>query len=573
MEIDTTLDRNQRRHPKFTRSLSVAAAMLLASGAQAQLINNLTIGNPKALAMGNAVTADPPGVDSIHFNPAGLALIKGRQMNLKLLAADLSIDGDIGAPTKPTQATKEAFYQTSYGVRPECSGGTDPSSGTPTQDELDNCWGVDPIGDTSHSIDGLAMMLPLVGFTEVPIMAVPSGGVAWEDPNRGWTFGTAVYVPQGIGYTRADGDPATGAGNPGSYQGTNVGITRLTYFSPSVGIPVTDRLAFGVGLNLSYQGMQLDTYIRAPLETTQWLDGINQVLGQNLALDILRPYDTVGRLSMELEDFMSIGFNLGALYKPNNWLTLGASYQSETTSQLRGDYKMENTDAFQQTALGLKPLGPILGIVGGGLFNGTKVESGTVELEYIMPQSINFGSSVKVLPNLKVNVDLRWVEYSVWDSLDFKYSNNVDFLNLSSIIYTFSGLADHADPKVMRIRREYDDTWSFSFGAEYQWSDNLVVRAGYEPRGSAVPKSSADILFPIGDADMYSAGFGWQMNKTTRVEGAFAVLVSEQNISACESKNANNCQEGDVVYNPYYSMPFTTDVTAYLMALSIDRKF
>jgi hypothetical protein len=29
------------------------------------------------MAMGNAVTADPPGINSIHFNPAGLARITG----------------------------------------------------------------------------------------------------------------------------------------------------------------------------------------------------------------------------------------------------------------------------------------------------------------------------------------------------------------------------------------------------------------------------------------------------------------------------------------------------------------
>lgn len=570
MDKNIKLDRRDPKNPNFARYLALSAAMMFASGAQAQLLNNLTIASPKALAMGNAVTADPPGIDSIHFNPAGLAKIKGRQMNLKLFGATLDADGNIGAPTKPTNDIKQAFYQSRY-VSGDCTG-ADPSGPVP-QEDLDNCWGIDPIGNTSHSLDGFGLMLPLAGFTEVPILAFPAGGVAFEDPKRGLTFGTAVYIPQGIGFTRKDIDPQSGLGDSGAYQGVNVGVTRLTYFSPSVGMQVNSKLSIGVGVNFSYQGMQLDTYIRAPLETTQWLDSVNQALPADLDLDILRPYETVGRLSMELEDFMSVGFNFGFIYEYNSWLTVGFTYQSETISQLRGDYQMENTPAFQATAQGLMIGNPFWPAFGGGDFNGTAVEQGTVELEYILPQSFNWGSSVQIVPGFKVNFDVRWVEYSVWDELEYKFSNNLDYLNLASIIYTFAKVKDNADANEMRIRRDYEDTWSFSLGAEYQWSDNLVLRVGYEPRTGAIPDSSADLLFPIGDAEMYSAGFGWQMDKRTRIEGAFAVLFSEQDIPACRSENANTCNEGDTVYNPYYSMPFDTETTAYIVNLSIDRKF
>ena len=63
------------------------------------------------------------------------------------------------------------------------------------------------------------------------------------------------------------------------------------------------------------------------------------------------------------------------------------------------------------------------------------------------------------------------------------------------------------------------------------------------------------------------------MSNTTRIDAAFGILYSEQSIDACESKNANTCQEGDVVYNPYYSMPFETETTAYIAAISFDKKF
>ncbi|MFZ5604982.1 MAG: hypothetical protein ACOY7J_21210, partial [Pseudomonadota bacterium] len=71
-------------------------AGLLAPPATAALVENLTMGNAKALALGNAVTADPPGIDSIHFNPAGLARLAGRQYELKVLAAAMSFTVEFG---------------------------------------------------------------------------------------------------------------------------------------------------------------------------------------------------------------------------------------------------------------------------------------------------------------------------------------------------------------------------------------------------------------------------------------------------------------------------------------------
>ncbi|NIQ10379.1 MAG: hypothetical protein GWO08_00395, partial [Gammaproteobacteria bacterium] len=58
--------------------LIIGVMLAGSNSANAALIENMTILHPKATALGNAVTADPPGVDSIHYNPAGLTRITGR---------------------------------------------------------------------------------------------------------------------------------------------------------------------------------------------------------------------------------------------------------------------------------------------------------------------------------------------------------------------------------------------------------------------------------------------------------------------------------------------------------------
>src|ERR1035437_9432576 len=59
--------------------LLMAACLLgiaAARSAHAALNDTLLI-SPTAMSLGNAVTADPPGIESIHFNPAGLARMTG----------------------------------------------------------------------------------------------------------------------------------------------------------------------------------------------------------------------------------------------------------------------------------------------------------------------------------------------------------------------------------------------------------------------------------------------------------------------------------------------------------------
>ena len=50
------------------------------------------------MSLGNAVTADTPGVFAIQYNPAGLTKVKGRQFQFNLLSAYMDIDADFIAP-------------------------------------------------------------------------------------------------------------------------------------------------------------------------------------------------------------------------------------------------------------------------------------------------------------------------------------------------------------------------------------------------------------------------------------------------------------------------------------------
>ncbi len=579
---------SKRSAPSRLRQLSALSlavgAIVFSSTVNAQLTQNITIGNPKALGLAHAVTADPPGIDSIHFNPAGLAKIKGRQRMVKLLGAHMLIEGEIGENQTPNE------FKTSY-----CGISQGPDAGCGNQEFANSVWdeeiGSDKgVAGSKSSTSTPLLMLPGSGLTEVPFMVVPFGGIAVEDPNYGWTFATAAYSPMAIGYQREssqrtpipNADPTkktlyerTG-GDPGELQGQDVAIARITYFSPSIGLQVNDELAIGVSIGFSWHGFGIVTDFRAPLLTLAFLGDLQGDLEENNIdlLDVITPYDYVGELTMEMEDALSLSFNLGLLWEPTEWLAFGVVYQSEATADMEGDYKMVNTDQFVDTTSSLSHSGldQLVTLNGDERFNATKVEEGKVTSEQIVPAHFAIGTSVKLFPNLKVNFDLKWTEYSAWDELTFKFDSPVDFLTLSSVINSLIG-EDNADSRELRMQRNYEDVVSWAIGTEYQVNDNLVLRFGYEPRGSAIPDNATDLLVPLAETELYSFGFGYQLDSYSRIDASIAYLHSEFTAEIGESKNANDTQDGQVVYNPYAWSTVSGSVDAYIFALSYQEKF
>src|SRR3989338_6155645 len=133
-------------------ALAIAGAtVLLSSAAQAQLAQNLTIGNPKAMAMGNAITADSSGIDAVHYNPAALTKLKGRKTTMKFITGVMDIRADFDAPAN-------------YG---------------------DKFLGLkdDPVANNSSRTTAAAMYLPgMGGATELPLLFAPLGGVSVNPP-------------------------------------------------------------------------------------------------------------------------------------------------------------------------------------------------------------------------------------------------------------------------------------------------------------------------------------------------------------------------------------------------------
>lgn len=178
------------------------------SESYAVITDNLTIGSAKAMSLGNAVTADPPGIDSTHYNPAGLASIKGAQKEVKVIAALFDISMQLGDRDPDTQKQIDDHQNS----------GHFPASFT--QD--------DAYRSVSHT-EGAAVVLPGVGLINLPLLLGAFGGLSYSPPGSDMTFSTSAYAPFFLGFTRAEDDP-------GRFMGTKFAIVLVNYFTPSVAI-------------------------------------------------------------------------------------------------------------------------------------------------------------------------------------------------------------------------------------------------------------------------------------------------------------------------------------------------
>lgn len=548
----------------LTKVTSAAALTLSAAVAQAQLATNLAI-DVRAMSMGHAVTADPPGIMSIHFNPAGLARLQGRRMDLQFVGADFSIESTFNAPPG-----YEVFGFSDDPV--VCA--DSPNNGA------DFC---SQFKEGRSSIEGVTLYLPIINeavdLPPGPLLAGPLPAFAIRPPGSRFTFATATYLPMAAGFYRADDDV-------GNYLGKRVALERLTYISPSVGYQVSDTLSVGASIGFSYQAMYLESDFRAPND----LLGFTRVLDEsicapfrgesNIALDILLfgicrpkeglgPFSNLASLELSMQQRLSPSYNLGVLWEPNDRFAWGAVWHAPVDVHMSGDYDIEYSNATRETINGIggSPTGAIaLAILGLPSYIGTN-EVGIVNMDLVMPAHFQTGIKVRPTERLQFNVDFVWTDYDEWDSWRINFDKTSAVTALAALFSPDSGGTTLGFPL------GFESTWNLAFGMQYDLTGRIKLRAGYEPRASAIPDDRRSTLVPINEARYYSIGLGYQWDKDTEIDLAFGTLRSKDSIPANTSCAVNCTGIDDIIYNPYAGLDIETEATINVIGMAFRTSF
>lgn len=532
----------------FTRPAWGRAAMLawlawsVFGPAHAAVSENLAV-DVTAMSLGNAVTADPPGISSIHFNPAGLARLKGDQRQ----------DSFFGASIRPqTTFTQPAGFDI---------GG----------------WKEDPLAGTSTGKVRQSIYLPFHGPAANLQAAVGSGlGLSWNNPGSPWTFATATYVPMAVGFERPDPN------DPGRYDGKRVILQRLVYLSPSVGYKYSDTLSFGLAVPIAHQGFALDTDMRMPNKLLGiigklqdgWCGSGNPLdeLGFGLCgggqEGRLRPFNSIGSMHFDVSAPFDPTLNLGTLWEPTDWFAAGVVYQTGTTTVLTGRYEFDATPMLPAFTQGMynSLLGPIVASMFGFPTYIPPTQSGNATLKLPFPDHLQIGFKLKPIERVQFNVDANWTNWKKWSHLTFEFDQDVELLKMARLF-------GQADASKLVIPRQYESRWHYGFGLQLRVTDALMLRFGYEPRKSSVSRETLDLIAPLPDMTIKSVGLAYRLDSGMTINAAASYASGKYNIPADTSCNLNCTNFFNVIYNPYAGLDVSGVTRVRYGGISITQPF
>jgi long-chain fatty acid transport protein len=299
-----------------------------------------------------------------------------------------------------------------------------------------------------------------------------------------FTVGLGIYNPYGLGTEWPEyWGQALNSSLLGPYKNVFLGSAssvkadiQTWYFNPSVGYKINDEISVGLGIS----------YVYGSVNMSRTIPFIHPSLGVLL-----------GYFGNTMEGTGSaINFNLGVIYKVMPELSIGLSYRTTTNIEFSGDAKFTNkTVAATTYNAAIAPLYP------GG--------TGTATLP--MPGSLLVGAAYQIMPELTVEADAQYVQWSAYDKLE---------INLSPAKTGGQG-------KITSLK-QWDNALMLRGGAEYKLDDQITVRAGliYDP--SPQPLSKTEPMLPDVDRIDITVGGSYKIDQNISVDVSYMLVAGSE---------------------------------------------
>jgi len=530
--------------PKFGTLSSIVwvvlTLILTNSSAIHAAANEQLVIDAKAMALANAVSADPPDIMSIHYNPAGLSnQPDGRYFTL-------------GFTTAIMQQTSKFKDDPEHSFMAPA---------------LQN----DPLDGSIGTSDSASMYLPIYG-DPVDFLISPSYGVSYRKPGSKYTFGFGGYMPYWWGLSNGSNDPAR-------FGAKSVYRQHYVYFSPAFSYQMTPTFSFGlsVGFGQTAEGAKMNIRVLNDILSIFSTIGEATIGFPNIPIisDLTFPFPWFGgglgdehqgiaSLKYDMTDNYSPNFNLGMLWEPKPWFSFGLCYRSEIKTKSSGEYDIEYSEGMQAMSkwFGSSPLLQIIAAVFSVPTTGLDKQSGTVTKDVDLPQMIQGGIKVKPLRWIGLMFDLQWTEWSSIDKDRLVFDQNLLLLSSLRVLGYTGPLNEFV------VEQNYKDTLNWSVGVEIDPFHWLTLRCGYEMRESCIDGDYFDLRYAVPDLDNYCAGFGIHFENGMNVDFGFSYLVDKgYEIKDDRSPNFNGAEFIDTFYNPYAGLDYEQDTEAYIMSI------
>lgn len=193
-------------------------------------------------------------------------------------------------------------------------------------------------------------------------------------------------------------------------------------------------------------------------------------------------------------DDWSVGYTVGVQYSPWESTRLGASYRSAISHTLEGRTKVEGTATSDFDI------------------------NGNADLD--LPDIATFGISQDINDKLTLSAQATW----------FGWNNFEDITTVAE--EAIPGLGVSAGDGFSRVVQNYQTSWAFAAGAEYEYNDRLTLRGGVQYDQTPTTDEYRTTRTPDGDRTWLSTGATYAINDKIDLDfAATYIWIDEEEIN------------------------------------------
>jgi long-chain fatty acid transport protein len=332
--------------------------------------------------------------------------------------------------------------------------------------------------------------------------------------NDDWHVGIGFNAPFGL---KTDYDN----GWIGRYQALESKIETFN-INPAVSWRATKDFWLGAGVNyqqfkatltnnVNYTGALAQGFQQAAAAGLIPASSIPSLIGATAGLDSF--VSTTG------SDY-SWGWNAGAMYSiggdannDNGAARIGLAYRSKIKFNVTGNVGITNPTPPTLTGA-LAPFNPVVQQVSTSI-NQSRLYSGSVALDIEMPDTGSLSYYQRLNDKWDILADVTWTGWSSIPQL--------------AILRT-SGPATGTSTV---LPENFKDTWRYSLGVNYQYSDKIVLRAGVAFDQTPINSTDLSPRLPDGDRTWLATGARWKFDKSTNFDiGGAYIWVKDPQINS-----------------------------------------
>ncbi len=271
--------------------------------------------------------------------------------------------------------------------------------------------------------------------------------------------------------------------------------------NPAAAWKVNERFSVGGGVSVQYMRAKLTNAIDSGAICVSLVASCGGA--GNVATDS----------SVKLEgDDISVGFNLGTVFKPDEQTTLGVAYRSKIQQNLKGTATFTRSAEFNAVLVGA---------------SSTKFTQSGMGTQLNLPENIAFSGAFQASPKLELLADATWTNWSRFKELRINFDTP----------------AQAAGSATSTTTENWNNSWRYSVGTNYKYSSSVVLRTGVAYDQTVIPDSQHRTpRIPDQSRTWISLGAGWALSPKNTLDVGYAHLF-------IKSAATNNTSEGSLQYN------------------------